>query len=236
MKSALIVMTNSDTVGAGSGRPTGAYVPEIVDAWWVFDRHGFAVRLASIAGGEPPLEALSEDSERQLEFFHDAEMSHQIRNTTPVARERADDHEIVLFAGGHGAATDFVGNAILNAFVADCHRAQVVLAAVCHGPLALSGAMAADGTPILNGIRVCGFTNAEERAIGMSTKVPVLVEDALRKAGGVYVSGPSFVPHIEVDGRIVTGQNPASAEATAEAAVELATSGVQKPAPVEQRK
>jgi len=207
----LIATTNTSSLGPTDARSVGAYLPEIVDAWWVFRRQDWHVDLASVLGGAPPLEARNPACPRQQAFFADPEMASAIEQTLALGSVDVDDYQAVFFAGGHGAAIDFVDNDVVNEVVAAAYRSGLALGGVCHGPLALAFAVDEFGVPLINGVRTCGFTNDEERAIGMADVVPVLVQDALERAGAVYLEGPSFVPHIQVDGKIVTGQNPASA-------------------------
>jgi putative intracellular protease/amidase len=217
---ALLVMTSHDRLG-DTGRTTGAYMSEIVDAWQVFAGAGYQVDLASVRGGRPPLEAVRPDDARHSAFLDDPEMKVRLASTLRVGDAAAKDYAVVFLAGGHGAAWDFPYDEDLAVFIRDMYESDGVVAAVCHGPAALVNATRSDGTPLVAGLRLTAFTNDEERAVGMTAIVPFLLADRLAERGAAYVGGPSFIPLVVTDGNLVTGQNPASATEVARRALTL---------------
>lgn len=88
---------------------------------------------------------------------------------------------------------------------------------MCHAPGALRHAKAPDGTPLVKGKKVTGFTNTEEEAVQLTKIVPFLVEDMLKANGGDYLKGADWAPYVLIDGSLITGQNPASSEQGAQA-------------------
>lgn len=211
----LIVLTNTALV-PGSNRRTGVWASEYTEPFEVFRRAGYELVAASPAGGPAPVDPRS-GSDDQVRRLPDAWQAMQ--STKRLADLRADDFAAVFLAGGHGTIWDFTDSPDLSRIVAATFERKRPLGAVCHGPAGLLGARKADGTYWIAGLRVNGFTNDEEAAAGMARVVPFLLEDRLRAAGGRFENGGVFARHVVVDGNLVTGQNPASSIAVAEAMV-----------------
>lgn len=220
----LMVLTSHDRLG-DTGRPTGFWLEELAAPYFVFVDAGAAVTLASPAGGEPPLDPKSDEPDAQTRdtrrFRADPQASAALATTTPLAGLRADDFDAVFYPGGHGPLWDLAGSAesvaLIEAFLAQ----DKPVAAVCHAPGVLRDVRAPDGRPAVDGRRATGFTNGEEAAVGLTDVVPFLVEDMLRERGARYEKGPDFAPFVVTDGRLVTGQNPASSEPAALALLDL---------------
>lgn len=219
---ALLALTSVLTI-PGTGRHTGAYASEVAETWEVFTAAGFTVDVASVLGGPAPLEAVNRDDAAQRALLADARMTDLLAATPRTGAVRAADYQIVLLVGGHGAVWDLPADPDLAALLGHVHRAGGVIASVCHGAAGLLEAYRTDGERLIKGRRIAAFTNAEERAVGMASVVPFLLADELVARGARHDEGPSFLPHVVVDGRLVTGQNPASAAGVARSAVELAS-------------
>ena len=217
-KRALLVLTSTDTLG-DTGRPTGSYMSEVAEAWKVFTDAGYRVEVVSIQGGRPPLEAVNQQDPIQRAFLDNPQMSRLMADTPRPCDMDPGRYAIVFVAGGHGAVWDLPDDKDLAALLRDCYETGAVVAAVCHGPAALINVTLSDGGHLVADKRVTGFSNDEERAVGMSSVVPFLLADTLAERGARYEAAASFMPHVVVDGRLVTGQNPASATGVAEAAV-----------------
>lgn len=219
----LMVLTSHDRLG-DTGEPTGFWLEELAAPYYACRDAGVEVVLASPAGGQPPLDPKSDAEESQTEatrrFKQDPEAQRQLASTHRLADVSADDFDAVFYPGGHGPLWDLVDDRdsirLIEAFWAQ----QKPVAAVCHAPIVLLEARDADGEPILRGRRVTGFTNGEEDAVGLTEVVPRLVEDALKAAGGDYSRADDFVPYTCRDGRLITGQNPASSEPVARVLLE----------------
>jgi putative intracellular protease/amidase len=128
-------------------------------------------------------------------------------------------YDAVLFAGGHGAMWDFPSDPGLAAFTRELYERGGVVAAVCHGPAALAGLTLSDGSPLVAGKRIAAFTDSEESAAGLTEVVPFLLQSRLEELGAKHTGAPDWQPHVVTDGRLVTGQNPASSAGVAEAVV-----------------
>jgi putative intracellular protease/amidase len=152
-------------------------------------------------------------------------MSAQLGHTLRPDEVDAADYDAVFFAGGHGTMWDFRQNTTLAAIGRDVYEAGGVVAAVCHGPAGIVDITLSDGRPLVEGRRVAAFTNDEEQAVGLTKVVPFLLQDALEERGATHVGAANFTAHVIVDGRLVTGQNPASAAGTGKATVEVLDDG-----------
>lgn len=217
-------MTSHGQLG-DTGRTTGAYIPEVAHAWHVFAEAGHCVQLMSVRGGMPPLDAVDLGDPVQRAFLNDDVMSQRLRQTVLAAAIDPADYAAVFFAGGHGAAWDLPDDAATIDLIRRAHSAGVLIGAVCHGPCALVNVRRSDGSHLLAGRSVAGFTDEEERSIGMTHVVPFLLSDAFARAGAHHDVGPSFLPHAVADDGLVTGQNPASATLTARLMVDQLTGG-----------
>ncbi|MFC4146571.1 type 1 glutamine amidotransferase domain-containing protein [Micromonospora mangrovi] len=216
MTRALIALTSHSKLGE-TGRETGFYVGEAAEPWEVFRAAGYDVDLVSVAGGQPPQDGREENDKTQNDFLATADVA----NTPKAAEVDPAGYDILVFAGGHGAMWDFPGNPDLARIARSIYERGGVVAAVCHGPAALVDLKLSDGANLVAGKRVAGFTNDEEAAVGLTDQVPFLLADKLTEAGAQHVPAPDFTEHVVVDDRLVTGQNPQSARALAEAIVTL---------------
>ncbi len=180
-----------------------------------------AITLASPLGGQPPLDPKSDAPDAQTEatrrFRADPAAQAALATTVPLAGIKAADYDAVFYPGGHGPLWDLAESADSVALIEAMVAAGKPVAAVCHAPGVLRHVRNAAGAPLVQGRRVTGFTNSEEAAVGLSEIVPFLVEDMLWKNGGIYSKLPDWQSHVVVDGKLITGQNPASSTATAAA-------------------
>lgn len=206
---ALFVLTSHGDLGGV--RPTGYFVGEAAHPWQVLRDAGMQVDLASIAGGSPPQDGRDTDDEVQNAFLADPQISAQLADTPPLRDVDPSGYDAVLYVGGHGTMWDFPNDPDVARVGRQVYEQGGVVAAVCHGPSALVGMTLSDGTPLVAGKDVAGFSNAEEKAVQLTEVVPFLLEDALRGLGARYTSGPMFTEHVAVADRLVTGQNPQSA-------------------------
>ncbi|MBF5032137.1 type 1 glutamine amidotransferase domain-containing protein [Micromonospora sp. ANENR4] len=216
MTRALIALTSHSELGR-TGRSTGYYVGEAAEPWEVFRAAGYDVDLVSVAGGEPPVDGRDENDSTQNDFLATA----GVTDTPKAADVDPAGYDVILFAGGHGTMWDFPDDPDLARIARSVYERGGVVAAVCHGPSALVNLTLTDGSRLIAGKRVAGFTNSEEAAVGLTDEVPFLLADKLGEAGAQHVPAPDFTEHVVVDGRLVTGQNPQSARAVADAVVKL---------------
>jgi putative intracellular protease/amidase len=199
----------------GGVRSTGYYLPEAAHPWRVFTDAGHTVEFASVAGGEPPVDGVDLSDPVQKEFTEQVSLTETPRfsDLDPAG------YDAVLFAGGHGAMWDFPSDPGLAAFTRELYERGGVVAAVCHGPAALAGLTLSDGTPLVAGKRIAAFTDSEENAAGLTEVVPFLLQSRLEELGAKHSGAADWQPHVVTDGRLVTGQNPASSTGVAEAVV-----------------
>jgi putative intracellular protease/amidase len=219
----LMVLSSHDRLG-DTGKKTGFWLEEFAAPYYLFRDAGAEVTLASPKGGQPPVDPKSEAPEGQTDatrrFAQDRAAQAALASTVRLAEVRAQDFDAVFYPGGHGPLWDLAEDAASVALVEAFHRAGKPVGAVCHGPGVLRGATV-DGEPLVKGKRVTGFTNSEEEAVGLTRVVPFLVEDEMKRLGGRYEKAPDWQSFAVVDGSLVTGQNPASSEAAAEALLGL---------------
>ncbi len=216
MTRALIALTSHDKLG-DTGRGTGFHAGEAAIPWEVFTAAGYQVDLVSVAGGRPPVDRHDPTDETLRDFFAAADLDHTAR----PADLDPQRYDIIFFAGGHGTMWDFPEDEDLARLAAGIYERGGVVAAVCHGPAALVNLRLSDGSYLVDGKRVAAFTNDEEAAMGLTDVVPFLLADALVKAGATHLPAANFTEQVVVDGRLITGQNPASARTMAERVVEV---------------
>lgn len=214
----LIALTSHDQLG-DTGKATGFYVSEAAHPWKVFSEAGYTVDLVSVRGGAPPRDGLDDADPIQNEFFADPRMSAQLAATPRPADIDPSGYDAIFYAGGHGTMWDFPDDKALAALARDIHEAGGAVAAVCHGPAGLVNLTLSDGSYLIDGRTVTAFTDSEEDAVGMADVVPFLLQSTLEARGATHTGAPNFEPHVVIDGRLVTGQNPASARGVAEAVV-----------------
>jgi putative intracellular protease/amidase len=213
-KKILIVVTSHNDLG-GAGK-TGFYVPEVAHPWHVFKQAGYQIDLVSPQGGEPPQDGVDLEDPIQRAFLDDAEMAHKLADTQRPEEVDPADYAAILYAGGHGTMWDFPDNTDLADLARDIYEANGVVAAVCHGPAALVNITLSDGSYLVDGKQISVFTDEEEAAVGLTEVVPFLLQSTLEGRGAKNVGAPNFQAKVSVDGRLVTGQNPASAAPVAE--------------------
>jgi len=219
----LIVLTSHDTLG-NTGRKTGFWLEEFAAPYYAFLDAGAKITLASPLGGQPPLDPKSDDPDAQTDdtrrFQKDSEAQRVLASTRRLAEVQASDFDAVFYPGGHGPLWDLAEDARSVALIETMLAAGKPVSAVCHAPGVLRHAKTADGKPLVQGRQVTGFSNAEEAAVQLTDVVPFLVEDELKKLGGLYSSGPDWQSHVVSDGLLITGQNPGSSVGVAKALLE----------------
>lgn len=220
MTRVLMVLTSHDRLG-DSGRSTGFHVGEAAHPYAVLRAAGIDVDFASPRGGAAPADSADRSDPLQAAFLDDPAVQAQLADTQPAEAVDPARYDAVLFVGGHGTMWDFPGNAALAATARAVYESGGAIAAVCHGPSALVDLTLSDGSLLVAGKTVAGFTDAEEEAVGLTEVVPFLLASTLRERGANHVGAGLWEPHVEVDGRLVTGQNPASARPLAEALVRV---------------
>jgi putative intracellular protease/amidase len=222
MSKVLMVLTSHDRLG-NTGQKTGFWLEEFAAPYYILTDAGLDVTLASPKGGQPPLDPKSDDPASQTEamrrFKGDKEAQGALARTIKLSDISPSDYDAVFYPGGHGPLWDLSEDRDSIKLIEASYAAGKPVAAVCHGPAALRRAKAPDGSPVVRGKSVTGFTNTEEAAVKLTDVVPFLVEDMLKENGGEFSRAPDWQPHAVTDGNLITGQNPASSESTARALV-----------------
>ena len=223
----LMVLTSHDQLG-DTGEKTGFWLEEFASPYYVFKDANVAITLASPAGGQPPLDPKSDAPDFQTaateRFRGDTEAQAALANTVKLADVSADDFDAVFYPGGHGPLWDLAEDSSSISLIETMHAAGKPVSAVCHAPAVLHNARAADGSPLVKGKSVTGFSNSEEEAVQLTEVVPFLLEDELAAKGGNYSKGDDWTPYAVTDGNLITGQNPASSELVARTVLESLTS------------
>jgi len=216
----LMVLTSHDQLGS-TGHKTGFWLEEFAAPYYVFRDAGAELTLASPKGGQPPLDPKSDEPGFQTEatrrFKADASAQAALAQTLVLSEVQAAAFDAVFYPGGHGPLWDLAEDADSIRIIETALAMGKPVAAVCHAPGVLRHAKHADGTPLVKGRSVTGFSNTEEEAVQLTAIVPFLVEDELQRKGGVYSKGPDWASFVLTDGSLITGQNPASSEAAAQA-------------------
>jgi putative intracellular protease/amidase len=215
----LMVLTSHDQLG-DTGRKTGFWLEELAAPYYVFKDAGAEIVLASPRGGRPPLDPKSSEPGSQTDatrrFEADEEALAALETTTRLDAVSHDGFDAVFYPGGHGPLWDLAEDPVSIRLIETTLAAGKPVTLVCHAPGVLRHAKALDGTPLVQGKAVTGFTNTEEEAVGLTEVVPLLVEDALRRNGGRFSKAGDWAPYVVADGLLITGQNPASSGPAAE--------------------
>jgi putative intracellular protease/amidase len=220
----LMVLTSNDRLGA-SDRKTGLWLEELAAPYYAFKDAGADVTLVSPLGGQPPIDPKSDGPDFQTEDTcrcrRDLAAQASLANTAKLSSVSAGDHDAVFYVGGHGVMWDVAEDAASIKLIETMFAANKPVSAVCHGSAVFRHPKGPDGTPLVRGKRVAGYSNTEEAASGLTEVVPYLVEDMLKQNGGIYSKADNFQAHMIADGNLVTGQNPASSKDVAAAVVNL---------------
>lgn len=220
----LIVLTSHDKLG-DTGKKTGFWLEEFAAPYYVFKDAGAQITLASPKGGQPPLDPSSEAPDALTKatqrFNDDQDAQRELANTVVLSTVSADGFDAIFFPGGHGPLWDLSEDAdsirLIEAFAASDRP----VGAVCHAPAVFKHPKGPDGKALVSGKNVTGFTNTEEEGVGLTDVVPFLVEDMLKANNGNYKKGADWASFVVTDGKLVTGQNPASSEEAAHKLLEL---------------
>jgi putative intracellular protease/amidase len=219
----LMVLTSHDQLG-NTGRKTGFWLEEMAAPYYVFKDAGAQITLASPKGGLPPLDSKSNEPNFQTDitrrFEKDADAEGQLSRTLRLDSVKQEDFDTVFYPGGHGPMWDLAEDKnsikLLESFLA----AGKTIALVCHAPGALRHVKTPEGKPLVQGKTVTGFTDGEEAEVGLTQVVPFLVEDELMRLGATFSKVKNWGVHTVVDGKLITGQNPASSGPTAKVLID----------------
>jgi len=217
-KKVCIVSTSATTMGE---HITGVWLEEIATPYYLFSEN-CDVTIASIKGGPIPIDTASMGAayfnDNCKNFLHDAAAMNQFCHSLPLDKVKVEDYDAVFLPGGHGTCEDFVDCERLENLVMGMIEKGKVASAVCHGPMVLCGERLAE---FIKDKSVTGFSDSEEAAVGLTEKVPFLLEKTIRERGAKFTKGDDWNSHVVVDGKLVTGQNPQSSAGVAQAVLKL---------------
>jgi putative intracellular protease/amidase len=214
----LMVLTSHDILG-NTGRKTGIWLEEFAAPYFAFQDAGAEVTLVSPKGGQPPIDPKSDLPENQTpamtRYKKDQPAQEAFARTSLLADAKPEDFDTVFYPGGHGPMWDLAESQESIALIESFYNSGKFVAFVCHAPGVLRH-VKYQGEPLVKGKHVTGFTNGEEEEVGLTKVVPFLVEDELLRLGAIFEKVRNWQPFAIADGRLVTGQNPASGNTTAQ--------------------
>lgn len=219
----LIVLTSHSQLG-DTGQKTGFWLEEFATPYYIFKDANADVTIASPGGGQPPLDPKSDEPDFQTEaterFKRDTEAQSALANTQKLSDITPADYDAVFYAGGHGPLWDLAEDSNSIALIETMYASGKPVAAVCHAPAVLRNTKAPDGSYLVKGKSLTGFSNTEEDAVQLSGVVPFMLEDELKAKGANYSKADDWHPYAITDGNLITGQNPASSDSVARAVLE----------------
>ncbi|WP_179353886.1 type 1 glutamine amidotransferase domain-containing protein [Winogradskyella vidalii] len=219
----LFVLTSHDKLG-DTGKKTGFWVEEFASPYYTLLDKGATITIATPKGGAAPIDPSSNGPDAATaateRYFKDDETQQKIANTKVLADMNPDDFDAVFYPGGHGPLWDLTNDANSVALIEKFDRQEKPIAFVCHAPAVLKDVKNADGTALVKGKKITGFSNLEEAAVGLTEVVPLLLEDMLIENGAFYSNADKWAPYVVQDGNLISGQNPASSELVAKKLLE----------------
>lgn len=219
----LMILTSHDKLG-DTGEKTGFWLEEFAAPYYILKDAGATITLASPKGGQPPLDPKSDSEDAQTEatkrFKSDDDAQAALASTRVLSEITVEGYDAVFYPGGHGPLWDLAEDADSIRIIESFAEHDLPIGAVCHAPAIFKHTKIND-KPLVAGKKVTGFTNTEEEGVGLTNVVPFLVEDMLKANGGVYLKGDDWASFVTTDGKLVTGQNPASSEEAAKKLLEL---------------
>lgn len=215
-KKILFVVTSHDKLG-NTGEPTGYYLGEVTHPWAVLADAGYEIDFVSPKGGTPPYYGANMEDAVNKRFLEDKKYQAKIQNSLKPSEVNPDNYVAILYAGGHGTMWDFADNEALALIAQKIYENNGVVSAVCHGPAGLVNIKLSNGKYLVDGKKINAFTNEEEIAVKLEQVVPFSLETKLIERGAIFEKSGLWQPHVTVDQRVVTGQNPQSAHGVGEA-------------------
>ena len=220
MKEKILFVITSHEEKGNTGEKTGYFLGEVAHPWKVLVNAGYEIDFVSPKGGESPIDGFDLEDPINKEFYENEYYQNKIKNSMKPEEVKPEEYQSIFYAGGHGAVWDFPQNEAIASIATKIYENNGVVAAVCHGPAGLLNIKLSNGKYLIDGKKVNGFTNVEEEAVGLTEVVPFLLEDEMKKRGGLYEATEAWQPYVVVDQRVITGQNPQSATKVGEAIVE----------------
>ena len=220
----LMVLTSHSQLG-NTGKKTGFWVEEFAAPYYTLKDAGAEITIASPKGGQPPIDPKSTEPANQTEATHrfdgDKALQNLVANTKELSEISAADFDAVFYPGGHGPMWDLTSDKDSIKLIEDFIANKKPVVAVCHAPSVLLQVQGSGGDAFIKNKKITGFTNTEEAAVQLTDVVPFLLEDELKKKGGIYSKKEDWASYVVTDGLLITGQNPASSKEAAEKLLEV---------------
>ena len=222
MKKVLCVVTSNDVKG-DTGILTGFWLSELTHPMAKLEEAGIKTDIASIKGGKPPIDKDSLDMTDEInkKYWNDEDFQRKYNNTFKLSDVNAENYDAIFFAGGHGVMWDFPDSDDIQRITSEIYENGGIVSAVCHGPAALVNVKLSNDSYFVKDKKLTSFTNGEEEEVQATNIVPFLLESKLIEHGAKYEAAANWSNHVIVDGRLITGQNPASAASVGEEIVKL---------------
>lgn len=215
-KKILFVVTSHDKKGS-TEEATGYYLGEVSHPWEVLHKAGYEIDFVSPKGGNPPVDGFDLSDPINREFWENELYSEKIEHSMSPSDVKPGNYSAIFFAGGHGAMWDFPDDNELARITADIYESGGIVAAVCHGPAGLVNVKLSNGKYLVDNKKINAFTNEEETEVKLDQVVPFLLENKLIERGANFEKSGLWKPHVTIDSRVITGQNPQSARGVGEA-------------------
>ncbi|MBT31805.1 MAG: type 1 glutamine amidotransferase domain-containing protein [Thalassobius sp.] len=215
-KKILFVVTSHDQKGDTEVK-TGYYLSEVSHPWEILHSAGYEIDFVSPKGGKAPVDGFNMDDPVNKKFWNDKVYRNKVENTLKPSEVNPKDYIAIHYAGGHGTMWDFADNEKIAEIARQIYESNGVVSAVCHGPAGLVNIKLGNGKYLVDGKKVNAFTNEEEVAVKLENVVPFLLETKLIERGVKFEKSGLWQKHVTVDQRLVTGQNPQSAEGVGQA-------------------
>ncbi|HEX8046589.1 type 1 glutamine amidotransferase domain-containing protein [Rhizobium sp.] len=219
----ILCVVTSHPIRGDSGEPTGFAMVELTHPLDVFDKAGIPYEIASIRGGHPPIDFFDLSDAANAHYWRDKDFRSALADSLVLRDLDPSRYSAVFFAGGHGTMWDFADSLAVQTVIRDIWEAGGIVSAVCHGPAALVNATLSDGSYLVAGKKLASFTDEEEAEVKYTNVVPYLLATTLKKRGALHQAAPNWSENVVTDGRLVTGQNPASAHGVGQALVDQLT-------------
>jgi putative intracellular protease/amidase len=223
-KKILIIVSSADHIGPHN-RVTGNLLTEVANPYELFKRQGYDIDIYSVKGGEAPIEMYEENDPLNHAFLTGDGLV-KMKNTLSVEEIGSiAEYDAVFVPGGLAPLVDMPDNKTIQKILADMWEKGAVVSAVCHGPVALVNVKLSDGSYLVKGKNVSGFSREEDESYSKDD-IPFMLEDVLRERGANYSKVAPLQAYSIADGRLVTGQNPASAKGVGEKVISILESVV----------
>ncbi len=216
----ILCVVTSHPIRGDSGEPTGFAMVELTHPLEVFDKAGIRYEIASIRGGHPPIDFFDLSDAANAHYWKDKDFRSALADSLILKDLDPSRYSAVFFAGGHGTMWDFADNKAVQNVIRGIWEAGGIVSAVCHGPAALVNATLSDGSYLVAGKKLASFTDEEEAEVKYTKVVPYLLATTLKQRGALHQAAPNWTENVVTDGRLITGQNPASAHGVGQALVD----------------